>query len=55
MSRSEGNNIIGDYETLTAVISSVIWLNLLFGSWQVVGMILILILVVYLASAKKEL
>lgn len=47
--------LLGTVEPLTAVISSVIWLNLPFGFWQVIGMILILILVVYLSLAKKEL
>jgi len=46
--------LLGTVEPLTAVVSSVIWLNLPFGSWQVVGMILILVLVVYLSLAKKE-
>lgn len=45
--------LLGTVEPLTAVASSVIWLNLPFGSWQIVGMILILILVVYLSVAKK--
>jgi drug/metabolite transporter (DMT)-like permease len=47
--------LLGTVEPLTAVVSSVIWLNLSFGFWQVVGMILILILVVYLSLAKKKL
>lgn len=45
--------LFGTVEPLTAVLSSVIWLNLPFGIWQVVGMILILVLVVFL-SLKKE-
>ncbi len=45
--------LLGTVEPLTAVISCVIWLNLPFGSWQVVGMIMILVLVVYLSIAKK--
>lgn len=45
--------LLGTVEPLTAVVSSVIWLNLPFGSWQVIGMILILLLVVYLALARK--
>lgn len=45
--------LFGTVEPLTAVLSSVIWLNLPFGMWQVVGMILILVLVVFL-SLKKE-
>lgn len=47
--------LLGVVEPLTAVISSVIWLSLPFGGWQVVGMILILVLVVYLSLVKKEL
>lgn len=45
--------LLGTVEPLTAVVCSVIWLNLPFGSWQVVGMILILILVSYLSLAKR--
>jgi len=47
--------LLGTVEPLTAVLSSLIWLNLPFGIWQVVGMILILVLVVYLSLVKKEL
>ncbi|QUW23608.1 EamA family transporter [Sporosarcina sp. Marseille-Q4063] len=47
--------LLGTVEPLTAVVSSVIWLNLPFGTWQVVGMILILVLVVCLSLTKKEL
>lgn len=45
--------LLGTVEPLTAVVSSVIWLNLPFGLWQVMGMILILLLVVYLALARR--
>ena len=45
--------LLGTVEPLTAVVSSVIWLNLPFGLWQVTGMILILVVVVYLSFAKK--
>lgn len=45
--------LLGTVEPLTAVVSSIIWLNLPFGSWQVMGMILILFLVIYLALARK--
>ena len=45
--------LLGTVEPLTAVVSSIIWLNLPFGAWQVVGMILILVLVVYLSIGKK--
>jgi len=47
--------LLGTVEPLTAVLSSVIWLNLPFGIWQVVGMLFILVLVVYLSLAKKAL
>lgn len=45
--------LLGTVEPLTAVVSSVIWLNLPFGLWQVTGMILILVVVVYLSFARK--
>ncbi|MCF3943699.1 DMT family transporter [Oceanobacillus alkalisoli] len=45
--------LLGTVEPLTDVVSSIIWLNLPFGAWQVVGMILILVLVVYLSIGKK--
>lgn len=45
--------LLGTVEPLTAVVSSVIWLNIPFGFWQVIGMGLILILVLYLSLAKK--
>lgn len=47
--------LLGTVEPLTAVASSVIWLNLSFGPWQIVGMTLILVLVVYLSIIKKDL
>lgn len=46
--------LLGTVEPVTAVISSVVWLKLSFGPWQVVGMALILILVVYLSVIKKN-
>lgn len=46
--------LLGTFEPLVAVVSSVIWLKLSFGFWQVIGMSLIIILVVYLSLAKRE-
>ncbi|MBR3118985.1 DMT family transporter [Oceanobacillus sp. FSL W7-1309] len=45
--------LLGTVEPLTAVVSSIIWLSIPFGLWQVIGMALILILVVYLSLVKK--
>ena len=45
--------LLGTVEPLTAVVSSVIWLNLPFGLLQIMGMILILVVVVYLSLGKK--
>ncbi|MCM3400407.1 DMT family transporter [Oceanobacillus profundus] len=45
--------LLGTVEPLTAVVSSIIWLSIPFGLWQVIGMTLILILVVYLSLVKK--
>ncbi|MEH6942001.1 DMT family transporter [Bacillus sp. JJ722] len=46
--------LLGTVEPLTAVVSSIVWLSLPFGIWQMIGMILILVLVVYLSLQKKE-
>ena len=45
--------LLGTVEPLTAVVSSIIWLSIPFGLWQVIGMALILILIVYLSLVKK--
>lgn len=48
--------LFGTVEPLTAVVSSVLLLSLPFGIWQVTGMILILILIVFLSlNREKEL
>lgn len=46
--------LLGTIEPLTAVIGSVLWLKLPFGTWQVVGMVLILTVVVYLSLLKNS-
>ncbi|MDQ0271451.1 DMT family transporter [Cytobacillus purgationiresistens] len=46
--------LLGTVEPLTAVVSSIVWLRLPFGIWQMIGMLLILILVVYLSLQKKD-
>lgn len=45
--------LLGTVEPFMAVVSSIIWLHLPFGIWQIVGMLLILVLVLYLSLAKK--
>lgn len=46
--------LLGTVEPLTAVFSSVIWLKISFGELQLLGMILILLMVVYLAVFKDK-
>ncbi|MBK5441638.1 MULTISPECIES: DMT family transporter [unclassified Peribacillus] len=46
--------LLGTVEPLTAVVSSILWLQLPFGFLQIVGGLLILILVVYLSLQNKE-
>ncbi|MGE7765870.1 DMT family transporter [Peribacillus sp. NPDC096540] len=46
--------LLGTVEPLTAVVSSILWLQLPFGLWQIVGGLLILILVVYLSLQNKK-
>ena len=41
--------LLGTVEPLTAVVSSILWLQLPFGPWQIVGGLLILVLVGYLS------
>lgn len=45
--------LLGTVEPLMAVVSSILWLHLPFGIWQVIGMLLILVLVLYLSLVKK--
>ncbi|MFS0785250.1 DMT family transporter [Shouchella sp. 1P09AA] len=52
--QAKETTLLGTLEPLTAVVSSVLWLNLSFGIWQVVGMIFILTLVVALSLQKKK-
>ncbi|MBN4900049.1 EamA family transporter, partial [Staphylococcus sp. EG-SA-21] len=37
----------------TAVISSVLWLKVPFGLWQLIGMIIILVVVLYMSVGMK--
>ncbi|AXN41386.1 EamA family transporter [Peribacillus butanolivorans] len=46
--------LLGTVEPLTAVVSSILWLQLPFGTWQIVGGLLILVLVVYLSLQNKK-
>ncbi|KQU22506.1 transporter [Bacillus sp. Leaf13] len=46
--------LLGTVEPLTAVVSSILWLQLPFGTWQIVGGFLILVLVVYLSLQNKK-
>lgn len=52
--QAKETTLLGTLEPLTAVVSSVLWLNLSFGIWQVVGMVFILTLVVALSLQKTK-
>ncbi|UTR06926.1 DMT family transporter [Alkalihalobacillus sp. LMS6] len=52
--QAKETTLLGTLEPLTAVVSSVLWLNLTFGIWQVVGMVFILTLVVSLSLQKTK-
>ena len=45
--------LFGVMEPVTAVISSVIWLKVSFGLWQLIGMIIILTVVLYMSIGMK--
>lgn len=45
--------LFGVLEPVTAVISSVLWLKVPFGIWQLIGMIVILIVVLYMSIGMK--
>ena len=47
-------SLLGNIEPLTAVIATVVWLNVPFGSMQWVGSSLIIIMMIYLAIAPKN-
>lgn len=45
--------LFGVLEPVTAVISSVLWLKVPFGLWQLIGMIVILVVVLYMSVGMK--
>ena len=47
-------SLLGNIEPLTAVIATVVWLKVPFGSMQWIGALLIMIMMVYLAIAPKK-
>lgn len=47
-------SILSSFEPLTAMSISVIWLGTIFGLWQMVGIGLMLVFVVYLSVAGKQ-
>lgn len=52
--QAKETTLLGTVEPLAAVISSVIWLNISFGAFQMFGMILIISLVIYLSLQKSK-
>ncbi len=47
-------SLLGNMEPLVSILSSVFWLKMSFGPWQMVGMGLIIFLVIYLSFDKNE-
>ncbi len=47
-------SLLGSLEPLTAVITSVLWLQISFGSYQVIGTLLILCMILYLTVFQKK-
>ncbi|QLK86738.1 DMT family transporter [Staphylococcus sp. 17KM0847] len=45
--------LLGTIEPLTALLTSVIWLNVSFGVWQFLGVLFIILMVVVLSVVKK--
>ncbi|UXR78104.1 MULTISPECIES: DMT family transporter [unclassified Staphylococcus] len=45
--------LLGTIEPLTALLTSVIWLNVSFGVWQLLGIVFIILMVVVLSVVKK--
>lgn len=47
-------SLLGSLEPLTAVITSVLWLKISFGSFQFIGTLLILLMILYLTVFQKK-
>lgn len=45
--------LLGTIEPLTALLTSVVWLNVSFGAWQLLGIVLIILMVIVLSVVKK--
>ncbi|UXR69384.1 DMT family transporter [Staphylococcus sp. IVB6246] len=45
--------LLGTIEPLTALLTSVVWLNVSFGAWQLLGIVFIILMVVVLSVVKK--
>ena len=45
--------LLGTIEPLTALLTSVVWLNVSFGIWQLLGVALIILMVIVLSVVKK--
>lgn len=45
-------SVLGTIEPLTAILLSVVWLGVSFGAWQVMGVALIVLMVIFLAVVK---
>lgn len=46
--------LFGTVEPLAAIVASVLWLNVSFQGWQLIGMFLILVLITMLSLKKQS-
>lgn len=51
---SKEAGILGLLEPVSAILSSVIWLNISLGLYQIVGIIIILLIGIYISSGRKK-
>ncbi|MBU9711503.1 EamA family transporter [Evansella tamaricis] len=52
--KPQETSLLGSMEPLTAVLTSVLWLKIPFGAYQMAGGLIILLMVIYLSLAKEN-
>nr|WP_051556663.1 DMT family transporter [Alkalihalobacterium bogoriense] len=52
--KPQETSLLGSVEPLAAIITSVLWLNISFGFYQVIGTVFILAMVLYLSLTKEK-
>ncbi|MFS8651775.1 MAG: DMT family transporter [Caldibacillus sp.] len=50
----QATSLLANMEPLTSILSSIFWLGMSFGTWQILGMALIIFLVIYLTLMKNQ-